>query len=222
MTNPACRWSISAGPVFGPVSQPPLAYTRKSSTHLTIRMWQLSPPDPENLGVGMENIHPVPDQGWWTAPWLTGHHRPRSTLSQKEPWTAARRGKHGRKLLSRLHPPEALHVCFFNTATHCLPGTTASVTLGKIQELIPSHPSSVKRIIVHVGPNDTACQQSELTKVDFNHQKEMVSFQISSAHKCLTLTFNTLCNPCHVTDCLHSRFQSRLLFSSLISGLSWS
>ena len=31
-----------------------------------------------------------------------------STPSQKEPWTTAHRGKHSRKLLSCLHPPQAL------------------------------------------------------------------------------------------------------------------
>ena len=56
------------------------------------------------------------------------------------------------------------NVCFFNAATHCLPGATAPVILGKLKELIPSLPSFFIRIIVHVGRNDTARQQSELTK----------------------------------------------------------
>ncbi|KAF3844483.1 hypothetical protein F7725_007646, partial [Dissostichus mawsoni] len=56
---------------------------------------------------------------------------------------------------------------FFNAATRCLPGATVPVILEKLPGLLHSLPSSVNRLIVHVGSNDTARQQSELTKNDF-------------------------------------------------------
>lgn len=60
-------------------------------------------------------------------------------------------------------------VHFFNAVTHCFPGATASEILKKLQGLLPSLPSSIRRVIVHVGTNDTILQQAKLTKSDFNH-----------------------------------------------------
>lgn len=60
------------------------------------------------------------------------------------------------------------NVRFFNSVTHCFPGATVPVIQQKLQGLLPSLPSSIKRVIIHVGTNDTALQQS-LTKSDFNH-----------------------------------------------------
>ncbi|KAF3837724.1 hypothetical protein F7725_009492, partial [Dissostichus mawsoni] len=60
-------------------------------------------------------------------------------------------------------PPRPL----FNAATRCLPGATVPVILDKLPGLLHSLPSSVNLLIVHVGLNDTARQQSELTKKDF-------------------------------------------------------
>lgn len=57
---------------------------------------------------------------------------------------------------------------FFNAATHCFPGATVPVILDRLPGLLNSLPSSINRVLVHVGSNDTTRQQSELTKKDFN------------------------------------------------------
>ena len=76
-----------------------------------------------------------------------------------------------------LFPPTTLlvgdsiirNVRFFNATTHGFPGATVHVMLDEIPGLLRSLPSSIERVIVHVGSNDTSCQQSELTKMDFNN-----------------------------------------------------
>ncbi|KAG8004732.1 Stonustoxin subunit alpha [Nibea albiflora] len=55
---------------------------------------------------------------------------------------------------------------FINAATHCLPGATVPHILDKLLEMMHSLPTSIKRIIVHVGTNDTT-HSCELT-VDTN------------------------------------------------------
>uniref|UniRef100_A0A671UXC8 SGNH hydrolase-type esterase domain-containing protein n=1 Tax=Sparus aurata TaxID=8175 RepID=A0A671UXC8_SPAAU len=62
----------------------------------------------------------------------------------------------------------ARKIRFFNTTTHCFPGATLPVIIDKLPVLLCSLPSSINRVIVHVGSNDTARRQSELTKKDFN------------------------------------------------------
>uniref|UniRef100_A0A3Q1J1Q8 SGNH hydrolase-type esterase domain-containing protein n=1 Tax=Anabas testudineus TaxID=64144 RepID=A0A3Q1J1Q8_ANATE len=62
----------------------------------------------------------------------------------------------------------ARHIRFFNAATHCFPGATVPVILDKLPSLLDSLPSSIVRVIVHVGSCDTTRQHSELTKKDFN------------------------------------------------------
>lgn len=57
---------------------------------------------------------------------------------------------------------------FFNATIHCLPGATVQVILEKLPGLLRSLPSSITRVIVHVGSNDTSRRTSELTKKDFN------------------------------------------------------
>ncbi|KAK0131111.1 hypothetical protein N1851_034186 [Merluccius polli] len=57
---------------------------------------------------------------------------------------------------------------FFNAATHCFPGATVPVILDKLPGLLHSLPPTINRVLIHVGSNDTARQQSELTKKDFN------------------------------------------------------
>uniref|UniRef100_A0A3B3V567 SGNH hydrolase-type esterase domain-containing protein n=1 Tax=Poecilia latipinna TaxID=48699 RepID=A0A3B3V567_9TELE len=64
-------------------------------------------------------------------------------------------------------------VRYFNAITHSIPGATASIILNKLQDLYPSLPSSIKRIVLHVGTNDTILQQSEKTKNDF---RKLLSF----------------------------------------------
>ena len=60
------------------------------------------------------------------------------------------------------------NIRFFNATTHCFPGATVPVILDKLPGLLHSLPSFVNRLIVHLGSNDTARRQSELTKMDFN------------------------------------------------------
>ena len=64
---------------------------------------------------------------------------------------------------------------FFNATTHCFPGATVPDILDRLPGLLRSLPSSTKRVIVHVGTNDTARQQSELTKQDFNDLFKLLS-----------------------------------------------
>uniref|UniRef100_A0A3Q3ENX3 SGNH hydrolase-type esterase domain-containing protein n=1 Tax=Labrus bergylta TaxID=56723 RepID=A0A3Q3ENX3_9LABR len=60
------------------------------------------------------------------------------------------------------------NVRFFNATTHCLPSATVPVVLDKLLSLLPSLPDSIKRVVVHVGTNDSSRRQSECTKKDFN------------------------------------------------------
>lgn len=59
------------------------------------------------------------------------------------------------------------NIRYFNAITRCFPGATAAVILDKLPELLRSIPSSIRRVIVHVGTNDTFHRQSEVTKIDF-------------------------------------------------------
>lgn len=59
------------------------------------------------------------------------------------------------------------HVRFFNAVTHCLPGATVRVILGKLPGLLQSLPPSVTQVVVHVGSNDSTRLASELIKTDF-------------------------------------------------------
>ena len=59
------------------------------------------------------------------------------------------------------------NIRFINAVTHCFPGTMTPDIICKLPGLIASLPTTIKRIIVHVGSNDTSRQQSELTKADF-------------------------------------------------------
>ena len=58
---------------------------------------------------------------------------------------------------------------FFNAATHFFPGATVPVITSKLPGLLRSLPSSIRRVIVHVGTYDTAREQSELIKKDSFH-----------------------------------------------------
>ena len=56
---------------------------------------------------------------------------------------------------------------FFNASTRCFPGATVPAIISKLPELLLSLPSSITRIVIHAGSNDTSRRQSELTKLDF-------------------------------------------------------
>ncbi|XP_065809619.1 mucin-5AC-like isoform X1 [Labrus bergylta] len=60
------------------------------------------------------------------------------------------------------------NVRFFNATTLCLPGATVPVILERLQKTLPSLPTTITRLIINVGTNDTSRQQSELTKEHFN------------------------------------------------------
>ncbi|XP_029938415.1 uncharacterized protein LOC115381268 [Salarias fasciatus] len=55
------------------------------------------------------------------------------------------------------------NIRFFNAITRCIPGATVPTILHDLPELLQSLPSTVRRVIVHVGTNDTARRQSETT-----------------------------------------------------------
>ncbi|CAJ1081170.1 hypothetical protein D4764_12G0010930 [Xyrichtys novacula] len=56
---------------------------------------------------------------------------------------------------------------FFNAITRSFPSATVVDITSKLPGLLQSLPPSIHRIIVHIGTNDTAHKQSELTKRDF-------------------------------------------------------
>ncbi|KAL7395892.1 hypothetical protein ABVT39_024928 [Epinephelus coioides] len=55
---------------------------------------------------------------------------------------------------------------FINAITHCFPGATVRFIHDKLLDILPSLPTSVTKIVVHVGCNNTS--QSERTIADFN------------------------------------------------------
>ena len=55
-----------------------------------------------------------------------------------------------------------------SAVTHCFPGAKVPDILEQIPNLLADYPH-VKKVVVHVGTNDTANQQSELLKRDFIH-----------------------------------------------------
>uniref|UniRef100_A0A7N6AHW4 SGNH hydrolase-type esterase domain-containing protein n=1 Tax=Anabas testudineus TaxID=64144 RepID=A0A7N6AHW4_ANATE len=117
-------------------------------------------------------------------------HRPPSPMSvaaataQRSSQVHGVRSEHGHNFdgFSSEHSPQPLfspttlivgdsitrQIRFFNAATHCFPGATVPVILDKLPSLLDSLPSSIVRVIVHVGSCDTTRQHSELTKKDFN------------------------------------------------------
>uniref|UniRef100_A0A674MCA6 SGNH hydrolase-type esterase domain-containing protein n=1 Tax=Takifugu rubripes TaxID=31033 RepID=A0A674MCA6_TAKRU len=71
-----------------------------------------------------------------------------------------------------LFPPTTLiigdsivrNIGFFNATTRCFPGARVLDILLLLPTLLKTLPASIKRIMVHVGTNDTFLRQSELTK----------------------------------------------------------
>lgn len=60
------------------------------------------------------------------------------------------------------------NVRFFNATTHCFPGATVTKIVNILPDILQAMPSSIHRIVVHVGTNDMPHAQSEATKRDFN------------------------------------------------------
>ena len=64
---------------------------------------------------------------------------------------------------------------YCNVMTHCLPGATVPDILKAFPDLVSSLPTTVNNIILHIGTNDTARQESEVTKLDFLRLIDMIN-----------------------------------------------
>ena len=92
--------------------------------------------------------------------------------------TATTHGTPGPKIpvIQSLFPPSTLiigdsitrHLRYFNVITRCMPGALVTDVLAELRDMLPTLPSTIRRIIIHVGSNDSARCQSELTKTDFS------------------------------------------------------
>uniref|UniRef100_A0AAQ5WZ13 SGNH hydrolase-type esterase domain-containing protein n=1 Tax=Amphiprion ocellaris TaxID=80972 RepID=A0AAQ5WZ13_AMPOC len=124
-----------------------------------------------------------------TAPWDPSCPRPSScsTPNRQRSWTEVVIRGRQKTPVRAVSPPLSLsnrfmalspttliigdsivrNIRFFNAITRCFPGATVAVILDKLPELLKSIPSSVCRVIIHVGTNDTTRRQSELMKKDF-------------------------------------------------------
>lgn len=72
-------------------------------------------------------------------------------------------------LTRRLHLSlRLLHSWLFLTQLLSFPGATVPVISEKLPGLLRSLPTSITKVIMHVGFNNTSRQQSEETKRDFN------------------------------------------------------
>ena len=72
------------------------------------------------------------------------------------------------------------HIHFTNSKsiTHCLPGATILDLLRKLPDIFASLPTSISKVLVHIGTNDTAALcRSELVKLDY---LRLVDFLVSS------------------------------------------
>ncbi|CAJ1066316.1 hypothetical protein D5F01_LYC11111 [Xyrichtys novacula] len=65
---------------------------------------------------------------------------------------------------SAVPPPSAAGKEEVNGVTHCFPGATVPTLLHKLLELLGSLTSSITRLVLHLGLNDTSSCQSEVTK----------------------------------------------------------
>lgn len=55
---------------------------------------------------------------------------------------------------------------YINAITSCFPGAKVKDLLQKLPDVLPSLPTSIIWIVVHIGTNDTKRQQSEVTKTE--------------------------------------------------------
>uniref|UniRef100_A0A672FT63 SGNH hydrolase-type esterase domain-containing protein n=1 Tax=Salarias fasciatus TaxID=181472 RepID=A0A672FT63_SALFA len=122
-----------------------------------------------------ENRDRIQDQGQ--------DHRSSSEVAAGGPATPAERSPAPDIVAPQPPPPRPLfsptsllvgdssirNIRFFNAITRCIPGATVPTILHDLPELLQSLPSTVRRVIVHVGTNDTARRQSEVTKQDFKN-----------------------------------------------------
>uniref|UniRef100_A0A3P9LXI4 SGNH hydrolase-type esterase domain-containing protein n=1 Tax=Oryzias latipes TaxID=8090 RepID=A0A3P9LXI4_ORYLA len=82
-----------------------------------------------------------------------------------------------------LFPPTTLivgdcitrNIRYTNAILRCFPGAKAKDLLEKLPEVLLSLPTSVIRIVVHTGTNDTALQQSEIIKKEFRELFTLLS-----------------------------------------------
>uniref|UniRef100_A0AAQ5ZE09 SGNH hydrolase-type esterase domain-containing protein n=1 Tax=Amphiprion ocellaris TaxID=80972 RepID=A0AAQ5ZE09_AMPOC len=124
-----------------------------------------------------------------TAPWDPSCPRPSScsTPNRQRSWTEVVIRGRQKTPVKAVSPPLSLsnrfmalspttliigdsivrNIRFFNATTRCFPGATVAVILDKLPELLQSIQSSVCRVIIHIGTNDTTRRQSELMKQDF-------------------------------------------------------
>uniref|UniRef100_A0AAQ5Z7Y0 SGNH hydrolase-type esterase domain-containing protein n=1 Tax=Amphiprion ocellaris TaxID=80972 RepID=A0AAQ5Z7Y0_AMPOC len=110
------------------------------------------------------------------------HTSPDATSAGSPPRHLSRKFTTSRPPLAPLFAPSTLiigdsimrGIRFFNAITLSFPGATAADIAVKIPSVLRSLPSSVHRIILHVGCNDTARPQSEQTKRDFQNLTDLL------------------------------------------------
>uniref|UniRef100_A0AAQ5YZZ3 SGNH hydrolase-type esterase domain-containing protein n=1 Tax=Amphiprion ocellaris TaxID=80972 RepID=A0AAQ5YZZ3_AMPOC len=110
------------------------------------------------------------------------HTSPDATPAGSPPHHLSRKSTTSRPPLAPLFAPTTLiigdsimrGIRFFNAITLSFPGATAADIAVKIPSLLRSLPSSVHRIILHVGCNDTARPQSEQIKPDFQNLMDLL------------------------------------------------
>ena len=99
---------------------------------------------------------------------------------------------------------------FFNAITHCFPGATTPAILGKLPDLLHTLPSSIHRIIVHVGTNDCSKRHSEVTKTEF---RELLLF-LNSCGKSIFIS-----GPLSPHGCGSEKFSRVLYFHTWLQSL---
>uniref|UniRef100_A0A7N8XT48 SGNH hydrolase-type esterase domain-containing protein n=1 Tax=Mastacembelus armatus TaxID=205130 RepID=A0A7N8XT48_9TELE len=175
--SPLSPWDLSNP--FAPLSSAtPDLHTASSANHVPDRSAPVSqqPPSPANV-VQRRHLLSLPSDD--TRRPRLSPSAPRGALRRRILRESARRHDSNSQLLASsprpLFPPTTLiigdsiirNVRFFNATTHCLPGAMVSDILAMLPGLLPTLPSSISRVIVHIGTCDTSLHRSELTKKDF-------------------------------------------------------
>uniref|UniRef100_A0A8C5D730 SGNH hydrolase-type esterase domain-containing protein n=1 Tax=Gouania willdenowi TaxID=441366 RepID=A0A8C5D730_GOUWI len=60
------------------------------------------------------------------------------------------------------------NIRFFNAITHCIPGATLQTNLNKLNQMLPTLPATVTKIVLHVGTNNATRRESIRTMKEFN------------------------------------------------------